>query len=142
MSSYKRWASFPLFCVCSLPASNQELLPAFLMSDRKRVACVIYARDFSPGLHRLHHVFLRTHCIRTDAEPIVSYLGYIGIPSPRIVVSFTRHSGRKKTYDSERGTVGRQETRMMFQDSSILFRYCEIRISRVMRFGIINVSRC
>lgn len=25
-----------------------ELLPAFLMSDRKRAACVIYAKDFSP----------------------------------------------------------------------------------------------
>lgn len=43
---------FPPLPVCrSLvgPRVQLKLLPAFLMSDRKRVACVIYARDFSPG---------------------------------------------------------------------------------------------
>lgn len=53
VSSYKRWASFPSFRLPRVPSDpvssvQPELLLAFLMSDRKRAACVIYARDFSP----------------------------------------------------------------------------------------------
>lgn len=39
------------------------------------------------------------HIVRTDAEPIVSYLGYIGRLWPAHRLYRPRHDGRKKTYD-------------------------------------------
>lgn len=139
----------PFLCLCRFPVCSRvrlKLLPAFLMSDRKRVACVIYARDFSP-------VASCSSCtlhIRTDAEPIVSYLGYIGAR-----VSYSRHGARpEENLRPERGVcTGGQETRMTPRHSAILFPILRIRISCVTRareprertplcFEIINVSRC
>lgn len=67
-----------------------ELLPAFLMSDRKRAACVIYARDFSPVAP-----CSSAHCTyrcRTDRVVSRLYRRAVSLYRPR-------RGGRKKTYD-------------------------------------------
>lgn len=100
-------------------------------------------------------VFL--HIVRTDAEPIVSYLGYIGRPVPayrcivvRCGVLFLETWQPEENLRLERGAcTGRQETRMMSRQC-YLVSMLRIRISRVtrararelmpLRFEIINVS--
>jgi hypothetical protein len=71
-------------------------------------------RDLCPGLFPGRAgcaVFL--HIVRTDAEPIVSYLGYIASTVPVSSYRRPRQSGRKKTYDWQRGrTVRGQGTRV------------------------------
>jgi hypothetical protein len=79
MSSYKRWASSPFSACRSVRSPVQpELLPAFLTSDRKRVACVIYARDFSPGrtgcavfLHIVLYVPMQNRSCRISVISVV-----------------------------------------------------------------------
>lgn len=126
VSSYKRWASFPPSRLPLVgPRVQLKLLPAFLMSDRKRVACVIYARDFSPGRTGCA-VFL--HIVRTYV-PMQNRSCRISVISvdPARVVSFSRHgaAGRKLT-TVERGTVCTGGKKLLrCQDSAISFRYCE-----------------
>lgn len=105
VSSYKRWASFPSFRLPRTPSDpvssvQPELLPAFLMSDRKRAACVIYARDFSPVAPAAPCSC--AHCTyRCRTDHVVSRL-YRRV----VLISLyrPRHSGRKKTYDWRKST--------------------------------------
>lgn len=48
-----------------------------------------------PGNRTGCAVFL--HIVRTDAEPIVSYLGYIGVPARIVVSPLDMAAGRKLT---------------------------------------------
>lgn len=66
--------------------------------------------------HRLRRV--PVHIVRTDAEPIVSYLGYIGVPCPYRCIA-PRHGGRKKTYDWRKSTYTGGKEPVRYQDSAI-----------------------
>lgn len=61
--------------ILPLRSGTGLLLPAFLMSDRKRVACVIYARDFSPVRAGPAAPCSRTFCTyRCRTDRVVSRL--------------------------------------------------------------------
>jgi len=120
VSSYKRWASFPPFRLPRAPSDpvssvQPELLPAFLMSDRKRAACVIYARDFSPVAPAAPCSC--AHCTyRCRTDRVVSQLYRRAMP---VSLYGPRHGGRKKTYDWRKSTYTGGKEPVRCQDSAI-----------------------